>query len=351
MASNLTSREMCYNPIMESINKARVTAEHKGAYKVKSSNGEFLARVTGRQIFNAQSREDFPAVGDWVLIDELPEGAAVIREILPRQSLIKRKRGKDEEVQVIAANIDVAFIVESVGRDYNLNRFERYFAIAAEGGVKPAIILNKTDLISNKELEQKMAEIKSRFPDADVIFTSAAKNHGMDRLRDYIEKDKTYCFLGSSGVGKSFLINKLLGKDLLRTEDISSYSERGRHVTTARQMYFLANGGIVIDNPGIREVGLADDGKGVSASFDEITSLAKDCKFNDCTHTKEPGCCVLEALKAGNLDEGKYNNYINLKKEAEYNEASKIEKKEKERSFGKFIKSAKKTLKDQGHKN
>jgi ribosome biogenesis GTPase len=166
-------------------NKARVTSEYKGAYKVKNENGEFLAKITGKQMFAAVSREDYPAVGDWVIIDELPEQQAVIKEILPRKTIIKRKYINKDDKQIIATNIDVAFAVESVGRDYNLNRFERYFAIARDGGAEPAIILNKIDLISQEELDAKLEQIKARFPDIDVIATSIVKKEGLDELKNY----------------------------------------------------------------------------------------------------------------------------------------------------------------------
>jgi len=330
---------------------ARVTVEHRGAYEVINENGEFLAKITGKQMFNASSREDYPAVGDWVLITELNAGQAVIQAMLSRKTIIKRKfgnknkTGEKTETQIIAANINVAFVVESVGRDYNLNRFERYFALAAEGGVRPAIILNKVDLISKEELKLKLLEIKKRFPEIDVIPTSTVSGEGLDELRAYIVKGKTYCFLGSSGVGKSSLVNKLLGESVIRTEDISSYSGRGKHITTNREMYFLPNGGIVIDNPGMREVGMIDVGSGIDELFDEITVLSKGCKYKDCTHVQESGCQVLESLKSGKLDEAKYSNYIRLKKEAEFYEMSDLEKRQKDRSFGQFVKKAKKELK------
>lgn len=331
-------------------NKARVITEYKGAYRVKNENGEFLAKVTGKQMFVASSREDYPAVGDWVVIDELSSGQAVIREILPRKTVIKRKYSGKESVQIIATNIDVAFVVESVGRDYNLNRFERYFSIARNGGVEPAIILNKVDLISKEELSAKLTQLKNRFPGIDIVATSVVEDKGLEELKNYIKKDKTYCFLGSSGVGKSSLINKLIGKDVIKTEDISLYSDRGRHITTTRQMYFLENGGVVIDNPGMREIGVADAGEGIDNLFNEIAKLAPECKYKDCTHTHEAGCKILSAVNSGQIDKDKYSNYINLKKESEYYEMSENEKREKDRSFGKFINKAKKSLKDYGHK-
>ncbi len=336
---------------------ARVISEHKGAYKVKNTDGKYFAKVTGKQIFNALSREDYPAVGDWVAIKEIDDNQAVIAGILPRRTLIKRKYGdrnrigEKNEIQIIAANIDVAFVVESVDRDYNLNRFERYFAIAENGGVRPAIILNKIDLLSGEELNEKLTQLKNRFPSIDIISTSIINNKGLDDLKRYITKGKTYCFLGSSGVGKSSLINKLIGENAIKTGDISSFSGRGKHVTTARQMYFLENGGIVIDNPGMREVGMADVGQGIDTFFDDITSLSKKCRYKNCTHIHESGCEVINAVKSGKLDKEKYSNYINLKKESEYYEMSDLERREKDRQFGKFMKIAKKDLKKIRNKN
>lgn len=362
----MTLEELGYNSFFENnrnqlglgdFGVARVIAEFKGVYKIKNENGEYLAKITGKQIFKAVSREDYPAVGDWVAIAELDNGNAVIHSVFPRFSIIKRKygdknrAGEKNEVQVIAANINVAFVVESVGRDYNLNRFERYFAIAENGGVKPAIILNKIDLLSGEELEEKLDQLKNRFPDIDIILASAENNEGLDGLKRYIQKGKTYCFLGSSGVGKSSLINKLVGGETIKTGDVSSYSERGKHITTTRQMYLITSGEILIDNPGMREVGMADTSRGIDNFFDDIAALAEKCKFADCTHICEPGCAVIDAVKSEKLDEEKYLNYINLKKEAGYYEMNDVEKREKDRQFGKFIKKAKEELKHSGHKN
>lgn len=342
---------------LDDFSVARVTSEQRGAYKVKNEKGEFLARIKGRKMFESTSREDYPAVGDWLAITELDNNQAVIQAVLPRKSIIKRKFGnrnkigEKNDVQIIAANVDVIFIVQSVGRDYNLNRFERYLAIAREANIKPIIIINKIDLISSEEVRVKLSEIKNRLGDVDIILTSTVNNEGLGELKKYIQEGETYCFLGSSGVGKSSLINKLLEKDVIKTDEISSYSDRGKHVTTVRETYFLENGGIVIDNPGVREIGMTDVDEGVDSFFDEIALLAKECKYSDCTHVHEPGCEVLLAKKEGRLDEDKYDNYISLKKETEYSEMSKFRKKEKNRQFGKFMKKAKKDFKKYGHKD
>ncbi|MBK5215528.1 MAG: ribosome small subunit-dependent GTPase A [Candidatus Pacebacteria bacterium] len=329
---------------LDEFSVARVIAEYKGAYKIKNLNGEYMAKVMGKKIFNASSREDYPAVGDWVTIKEQDSEWAIIRDILPRKTIIKRKYNNKNGIQIIATNIDVAFIVESIGRDFNLNRFERYFAIVNDGGVHPVIILNKIDLISKEELDFKLAQIKDRFKNIDIILTSALMDIGLEELRSYILPKKTYCFLGSSGVGKSSLINKLLKENAIETKDIGFQTDRGKHTTTSREMYFLKNGGIVIDNPGTREVGMTDTNEGIDSVFDEIILLSKECKFADCSHTSEPGCMVLSALKSGELDKSKYSNYINLKKETEFYEMTEAERNEKNYKFGKFIKKAKKEI-------
>jgi ribosome biogenesis GTPase / thiamine phosphate phosphatase len=347
-------KNLGYNDFFESNRKklnlgdfsvGRIIAENRGSYKIKTEKGGYLGKITGKQIFNASSRADYPAVGDWVAITIPDSEHAVIHQILPRQTIIQRKYINKSDTQIIATNIDVAFIVESIDRDYSLNRLERYFAVATDSNIKPAVILNKTDLIPQEELNEKLKEIKDRFSETDIISTSVINNNGLDELRKYIEKGKTYCFLGSSGVGKSSLINKLLEKDFIKTGDISSYSHRGKHITTSREMYFLENGGIVIDNPGMREVGMADTDAGIDSLFDEITALAKDCKYADCTHVHEPGCAVLLALKSGKINEKQYQNFINLKKEVEYYKMTKLEKREKDKQFGKFIKNTKEDLK------
>lgn len=336
---------------------ARVVAEHKGGYRVKNEKGEFWAKIKGKQIFKALSREDFPAVGDWVVIDEIDEQQVMIQMILPRKTIMKRKfgdkdrLGQKDKIQVIAANIDVALVIESVDRDFSLNRFERYFSIARNSGIEIAVILNKTDLLALEELAQKIDQIQKRLGTVQVIPTSTLTKQGLAELAHYIEKGRTYCFLGSSGVGKSTLINKLLGTEDIKTGSIGEHSGRGTHVTTSREMYFLENGGIVIDNPGVREVGITDAQEGIDNLFDEIATLATQCKYFDCTHVHEPGCAVLAAVKAGDLAEGQYANYISLKKEAQQYSLNKREKRNKNRQFGRFINKAKKSLKNVGHKD
>ncbi|NTV22485.1 MAG: ribosome small subunit-dependent GTPase A [Candidatus Yonathbacteria bacterium] len=331
------------------VSVARVISESRGMYRVKNAEGEYTATITGKRMFDASSREDYPAVGDWVAIEMAGADRAVIRGILPRRTVLKRvygdenKSGKKDASQLIAVNIDVAFIIMSVDRDFNLNRIERYVAIAERGGVTPAIVINKIDLCAPKERDTLSADLGKRFPDIDIIMTSTVNGDGVEVLRTYMQKDMTYCFLGSSGVGKSSLVNALLGTDTIRTGDIGTYANRGRHVTTARHLYVLVGGAIVIDNPGMREVGMAESGD-VASSFEEIVRLSEGCKYADCTHTHEPGCAVLAAVAVGTLDDEQRLNYVALKKEDAYLEMEENEKREKDRRFGKFKKNALKDL-------
>jgi ribosome biogenesis GTPase len=324
------------------VKTARVIAQYRGKYRVKSDEGEYWAEVTGKHIYAASSQLDYPVVNDFVNIIELGHGQAVINEILPRKNVLTRKAAGKDAVQPIAANVDTAFIVQAVDRDFNLNRFERYLTIVMAAKINPAFLLNKIDLISAQELAEKIAQIKDRFHDIKIITTSAAQENGIGALRKELQKGKVYCFVGSSGVGKSSLINNLLGKELLKTRLISAATKKGRHATTHRELFVLENGAMVIDNPGIREVGLADSGGAVENVFDEISDLAKGCKFDNCTHIHEPGCAVLAALDSGKLSKEKYENYIKLKKETDHYAMSSLEKKQRDRSFNRIVKSFKK---------
>jgi ribosome biogenesis GTPase len=333
----------------EDLSVARVFSEHRGAYEIMGEDGVFMAKVTGKHMFDATGREDYPAVGDWVCVRILGAGQAIIHHILPRRTVIKRRYGdKDKignktDVQIIGANIDTAFIVESVSRDFNLNRFERYLSIIGNQGIEPIIIINKIDLISVEDLEELLTRIRSRFEDNfPIISMSTVSGEGLDTLESFLVKGKTYCFLGSSGVGKSSLINKLIGRESIAISDVSSYSDRGKHTTTSRDMYILEGGAIVMDNPGIREVGITGDlGEMV---FDDIPDLATKCRYSDCTHVNEPGCEVLKALEEGRIDRGRYDNYIRLRAESDYYQMSDYEKREKDRSFGKMVNKVKKDM-------
>ena len=324
---------------------ARVIAQHRGKYRVGCDNVEFWATVTGRTIFTAESQLDYPVVGDMVNIVVVGNDSAVIKEIFPRKSILERKASGKDAVQPIAANVDTVFIVQAIDRDFNLNRFERYVTIIRAGNILPVLVLNKIDLISPEELKEKIAQVNDRLKDVPLLTTSTLTENGIDSLIQEVKKGQIYSFLGSSGVGKSSLINKLLGHALLRTEEISAQTNKGKHTTTHRELYELKNGAMVIDNPGMREVGLADVVVGVNSVFAEIEYLGRDCKFRNCSHQSEPECAVLAAVRSGDLSESKYENYLKLKKESEYFAMTKLEKRNKDRGFGQMLKVYKKLKK------
>ncbi|MEO5949473.1 MAG: ribosome small subunit-dependent GTPase A [Candidatus Saccharimonas sp.] len=335
------SRERVGVPIEQ---LARVTAEHRGVYELLGMAGPFRAAVTGKRVLTAASRDDFPAVGDWVVIRSESDGTKVITGILPRRTALHKKRGGRDETQLIATNVDVAFIVESIDRDYSLNRFERYLVIAREGGVQPVIILNKSDLSSEEDIAKSIIDIHERFGETEVLTTNTITDSGLEKLAGYIEKGKTYCFLGSSGVGKSSIINTLLEQDHIATKAISEKTGRGMHTTTSRAMYVTQTGGIIIDNPGSREVGVVGALGGVEEVFVDIEAIAHGCTFQDCTHANELGCAVLDALKTGSINAAQYENYRKMKREAERRGKSTFERRKQEKRFGRFVKNAKSEL-------
>lgn len=317
----------------------RVTAEHKERYIVKTINGEFEAEITGNLRYSAKNREDFPAIGDWVALNIYNADTAIIHSILPRLSVISRQAvGKFGEKQIIAANIDCAFIVQSVDRDSNINRLERYLTICYSSKVSPIIVLTKTDLIKPQKLKEIVKNIHQRLKDVPIVAISNETKEGYESINNYIKKGKTYCLLGSSGAGKSTLTNNLSGKKLMKTDSISDSTGKGRHVTSHRELFIIENGGILIDNPGMREVGIIDSTDGIEQVFDEISRFSVNCKFQDCSHTNEIGCAVLEALKNGDIDKYSYENYLKIEKEKSFFETSVLEKRKKEKMFGRIVK-------------
>lgn len=321
----------------------RVISEHKERYMVVTEDGESEAEITGNLRFSARSREDFPAVGDWVALIANDGGPAIIHSILPRQSMIKRQAvGRTAELQIIAANIDYAFLVQAVDRDYSINRIERYLTICHTSKVTPIVVLTKTDLIDKPQLDEITDRIKKRIDNIRVIAVSNETRDHYDDLRQILQQGKTYCLLGSSGVGKSTLINNLSGKSLMKTGAISDTSNRGRHVTSHREMTVIDGGSILIDNPGMREVGIADNSEGLETTFDRIVSLAQECKFKDCTHTGETGCAVIGAVETGDIDSASYENFLKMEREKSHFESSVAERRKKGKQFGKIMKQYKK---------
>ena len=326
---------------MEDFDYARVVQEHKDRYLIKTTTQEYDAELMGNLRYTAESRYDYPAVGDWVVYQAYDDDKAIIHAILPRQSLIERRAaGKNSEVQIIAANIDYGLIVQSVDRNFNLNRIERYLSICNTSKVTPIIVLNKTDLISKEELDLKVTQVKERISNIKVICVSML-TIGYSSLQSIIVKGKTYCLLGSSGVGKSTLINGLIGEEKMSTSAISTAVNKGKHTTTHRELIVLEQGGILIDNPGMREIGLTDKTEGLTLTFESILDYATDCKYKDCSHMHEDGCAVREAVANGNIHQAAYDNFIKMERERAHFESDALERRKKDRDFGKMVKNVK----------
>ena len=321
----------------------RVIAEHKERYIVKTDNAEYEAEITGNMRFSAVSREDFPAVGDWVTLLAYDADFAIIHQILPRFSSIKRQAiGHFGDIQIIATNIDYAFLIQAVDRDFNINRLERYLTICYSSKVDPIILLSKTDLADGPRIQETIDNIKLRIKDVPVIAISNLTQNGYEAIKKTIKKGKTYCMLGSSGVGKSTLLNNLFGSTVMRTDSISQNTNKGRHVTSHRELIVLKNGGILVDTPGMRAVGIADTADGLESAFDQIIRLSQECKFKDCTHTTEINCAVMAAVDNGEIDRKTYENYLKLEKEKTHFESTVVEKRKKDKDFGKMVKNYKK---------
>jgi ribosome biogenesis GTPase / thiamine phosphate phosphatase len=358
MEYKMTLEELGYNENLGKFQKennldsfeiGRVILEHKERYVVKSSDNEFDAELIGNLRFTAESRYDFPAVGDWVAFSEYDQGKALIHAVYPRHSIIERQAvGTSGRVQIIATNIDSGLIVQAVDRDFNINRLERYLTICNASKVEPIIVLSKIDLISESELDSILDQVNQRIKDTHII-TVSSETKGYDDVDAIIEKGKTYCLLGSSGVGKSTLLNNLAGTQLMKTGEISSSVNKGRHITSHRELIVLESGGILIDNPGMREVGITDAANGLEKTFEAIIGYADDCKFKDCTHMHESGCAVLAAVENGDIAQESYDNYRKMEKEKSFFESSAIERKKKDKDLGKLIKHFQKQKKQKKH--
>jgi ribosome biogenesis GTPase / thiamine phosphate phosphatase len=331
---------------LDSFGVGRIISEHKERYRVRNEKSEFEAEVVGNLRFTAQGRSDFPAVGDWVAISEYEENKVLIHAIFPRRTVIEREAvGKLGEKQIIATNIEYAFIVQAVDRDFNINRIERYLTICYAAGVKPIIVLNKTDLIAEAQLDEILSSVKERVSEVPIIAISNQTHAGYEQLLGNIKKGATYCLLGSSGVGKSTLMNNLSGRDLMQTGSISESTNKGRHVTSHRELIVLESGGIIIDNPGMREVGIADASAGLETTFETIVSLSDQCRFQDCTHVHESGCAIREAVESGEIDQSSYENYLKMEREKQHFESTVAERRKKDKEFGKMVKTVMKNKK------
>lgn len=326
---------------------ARITRVDRDRYLVQNDAGELRAEPTGRLLFSADSGQDLPCVGDWVLVQCYNDGSfAVIHAVLPRKSFLRRKSpGRNVDFQMIASNIDCAFIVQSCDFNFNLRRLERYLVMANEGGIQPIILLSKSDLVGPPDLERMITAIREARIDAPVIAFSNTSSDGLDILRRTLERRKTYCLLGSSGVGKTTLLNTLVGRELFETNPVREKDGRGRHTTARRQLIVLENGSLLIDTPGMRELGLIGADESIDNSFSDIHQLSVTCRFTDCSHTHEAGCAVLAALNEGSLDEARYLSYRKLMKESEFHQMTYVERRKKDRQFGRMVNKAMKLIK------
>ncbi len=298
---------------------ARVVSEHKGLYRVAAEAGEMAAWLTGRLQYDAARRADLPVVGDWVVthvMDDQPP-QAVIHAVLPRRSLFSRKEaGRGAGEQPLAANVDTALLVVGLDGNYSLRRIERYLTLAWQSGARPVILLTKADVCP--EAAQRLHEAERAAAPAPVHAISVVEGQGLAALDQYLLPGRTLVLLGSSGVGKSTLTNHLKGSEIQKVQDVRADDSKGRHTTTHRELFVLPSGALIIDTPGMRELGLYDADDGLAAAFADIGELARHCRFADCLHTHEPGCRVREALNAGALDAGRYDNYLRMQGELRY---------------------------------
>lgn len=312
----LTDRFEQEATIYEGLYLARVSVQHKDLYKVVTENGEIQAEISGKIGFMSKDNSDYPAVGDWVMVDRTNDssGHAIIHHILRRKSVFERKAaGTSHQSQIVAANIDTVFICMSLNNDFNLRRLERYLSIAWDSMATPVVVLTKSDLCD--DIAAKLAEVYSVAIGVNVLVTTSMHDDGYTSINNYLGKGTTVAFIGSSGVGKSTLINRMTGSDILATQEIGE-DDKGKHTTTYRQLIALPNGGVVIDTPGMRELQI--ESADLSKSFADIEELAQNCRFNDCTHHSEPGCAVRSAIEKGILSAERLRSYKKLQTEMKY---------------------------------
>jgi ribosome biogenesis GTPase / thiamine phosphate phosphatase len=320
---------------------ARVVSVHKDSCVITKGHGNAYAEPSGSLLYAADSPLDLPTTGDWVYADFYDDDShAIVHEVLPRKTLLKRKTaGKRVDYQLIAANIDMAFIMQSVDDNFNLRRLERYLVVVNESGITPVILLSKIDLISEKEMSSVKEQVAQIALKTRVIAFSNETGDNLEELGNSMKPGQTYCLLGSSGVGKTTLLNRILGNEQFDTQSISGKTSKGRHTTTSRELVQLENGALLIDTPGMRELGTMSADSGLDDTFTEIAELARHCQFGDCSHTAEKGCAVLTAVDQDKLSKQRYANFMKMRAESTFNQMTYCEKRKKDKAFGKMIKA------------
>lgn len=326
---------------------ARVAAVDRDQLLLVDQTGHFRAKLSGSYLHHHRLSHELPCVGDWVCVGRRSaDDFGVIHALLERRTWLRRKAaGNSSDYQMIAANLDYVLIVQSCQFDFNLKRLERYLVMVMDGGAEPFVLLTKTDLVDPTVLAKQLAEIASAGITAPILPLSNVTRDGLDGLKRLLLPGKTYCFVGSSGVGKSTLINQLIGRQMFETAAVSGTGE-GRHTTVRRELIGIEGGALVIDNPGMREFGILGADSGIGSSYSAISALSSRCRYRDCSHTDEPGCAVLAAVEAGEISPESLENFHKLRAESNFNEMSYFEKRRKDRDFGRYIKSAKKDSRD-----
>lgn len=319
---------------------ARIVEVNKGNFRVADGLHEMLSELSGKFLFGAENSTDFPTIGDWVVIQALDNySLAIIHAILPRKTVLKRKEpGRKINFQLIASNIDYGLVLQSAN-SLNLNGLERYLVMLNGSRILPIVVFSKIDLLSSSELtelQNQTAKLNARH-----VLISNVADRGIEALSKELEPRKTYCLLGPSGVGKTSLLNRLIGADILKVKEVREKDGKGKHTTARRQLICLEFGSIFIDTPGMRELGNFEIAEGLEQTFKEIFSYGATCRFRDCTHTHEKGCAIIEAVELGKIDAERYQNYLKLRKESEFYEMSYLEKRKKDKAFGKMVQNYK----------
>lgn len=331
-------KENLIKNIDESKTIARIIATHKDRYEIVCNNGQGFAKIK-RGCYYDNPNSIYPTTGDFVIIEWNSTGDSMICETLKRESSFSRTASSsdrnhelhNQHEQLVAANFDYVFIMQSLNNNFNLHRLERYLSLSWESGAIPVIILTKSDLVEN--IQEYIEQVESIAFGVDVYAVSCITGYGLDSIKKYFSKGNTIVFLGSSGVGKSTLVNTLYGDNVMKTSDIREEDSRGRHTTTSRNLIMLPNGAMIIDTPGMRELGMWNAENGINKTFQDIEQYMGMCKFSDCTHTNEPGCKILEAIVNGEIDQERFEQYLKLQKESRYNTDSNQYLQEKKDKF------------------